>query len=370
MAIALVAGQNATHDWSVGATGQSVVLTNNPTAGNLVIALVAIGNGSFPAGFAVKDANNNTYVATSKTPFKGANGQSSGIFYLANAPANALKTITATWTSGNSSGDIWALEFSGANTVAPFENDATAKPVSASTYTTPSYTSLTDGCLYVSAAGCNGTISGANGVWTAATEIPTSEGEGGEYFIQTTHGAQAVGYALSTNGTGSVIVAAFKAAETATPDASQSTDNPVTLPSVRDWQEFIIPAGQDSLPVGNRRVSLPVVPVPIGNPYWTYDLNPPAFPIVTKRTEVPYGPPPNPYWTFDLSPPAFPLVQRRTEVPLGSWSNPFWVDFLNPPGFPSVSIRDEVPLGPIINPFWVNYTLPFNYPVVVSTTPN
>src|SRR5580765_6505857 len=216
MAIALVAGQSASVDFSVAPSGQSVVLTNNPTTGNFVVVLVAIGNSSFPAGFAIKDANNNTYAATTKTPYNGGNSQSSGIYYLKNAPANALKTITATWSSGNASGNLFALEFSGVDTTSPFENDATANPASGSTYTTtPTYTSLNDGDLYVSATGCNGTISGANGVWTAAAGIPTAEGEGAEYFIQTTHGAQAVGYALSANGTGAAIIAAFKAATSA-----------------------------------------------------------------------------------------------------------------------------------------------------------
>lgn len=212
MAIALVAGQNAHTTWLNSATSpQSVVLTNNPTAGSLVVVLLAQGSSTWPSGVVIKDANNNTYTATTKTPFTG-NSQGCGIFYLKNAPANALKTITLTWTSGVAASDMWALEFSGADTTAPFENDATSTNISASTYTLPSYTSVNDGDLYVSCCGCNGTISGVGSPFTAATGIPTAEGLGGEYFVQTTHGARAVAYTLSVNGTGCSIVAAFKVA--------------------------------------------------------------------------------------------------------------------------------------------------------------
>ncbi len=212
MAIALVAGQNATTDFPTGATSRNVVLTNNPTTGNLVVVLFTSGFSTLIAGLAAKDSSNNSYVLTSKSPFL-ANVQNAAILYLKNAPANATKTITVSWTSGTGvAGDIWALEFSGVDTVSPFENDATGSPASASTYTTPSYTTLNDGDLLVSAAGSGGTISGVGTPFTAATGIPTAQGEGGEYFIQTTHGAQAVAYTLSVNGSGAVIIAAFKAA--------------------------------------------------------------------------------------------------------------------------------------------------------------
>lgn len=65
---------------------------------------------------------------------------------------------------------------------------------------------------------------------------------------------------------------------------------------------------------------------------------------------------------------ALPAGVQRWAVPYGPVPKVAdWQAYLNPPAFPTVSVRTEVPLGPTTNPFWIQYTLPFNYPAVVNT---
>ncbi len=95
----------------------------------------------------------------------------------------------------------------------------------------------------------------------------------------------------------------------------------VLLNVVRDWIDFIIPAGQDALPVGEHIFNVPYGPVfPVRD--WIFDLNPPAFPTVTIRTEVPYGPPPNPFWIDYVIPAGqdlLPFQQKNWPVPKGPY---------------------------------------------------
>src|SRR5882672_8939099 len=165
------------------------------------------------------------------------------------------------------------------------------------------------------------------------------------------------------------------------------------IPKVLDWQYKLNPP---AFPTVTRRTELPFGPppspfhtfykIPQGFPTvlqrtevpygpspkvadWQFYLNPPAVPLVSVRTEVPLGPPPNPFWILSTNPNLFPSivvtpkVSQRTENPLLPSSNPFWISYLNPPAFPSVSQRTEVPYGPPPNQFWTQYLTPlYNFP--------
>jgi hypothetical protein len=209
MTIALVAGQTAS---TLGGTATTitVTLTNNPTLGNFVV--ICGTNSTAGSTMTAKDSNNVTYTATSKTRFTGTVG-AVGIFYLPSAPSNATKTITITY---GSSGDVnaWAAEFTRVATSSPFENDASANSAANNTaITTPSYTSVADGNLYIAACIAGQSITSANSPWTGIGVV--RNGNFAEYLIQATHAARAVDYTQSPSGSWSGLVAAFKAASDA-----------------------------------------------------------------------------------------------------------------------------------------------------------
>src|ERR1700732_2084326 len=105
MAIALVTGQVISGSGTGGTTG-SLVLPNNPANGNFVVFTIICSS----AISGVKDANLNTFVPTTKSPFIGSDGSSQGIWYLENVSSGS-KTITVTFAAGGIY-EIWAAEFS------------------------------------------------------------------------------------------------------------------------------------------------------------------------------------------------------------------------------------------------------------------
>jgi hypothetical protein len=203
--IALVAGQTASN--TSASTGTlSAVMPNNPANGNFVVAAIAVGASG--AITSVKDGNGNTFTATTKTPFSGSLGKS-GIYYLPNVSTGS-KTVTIV-TTGSASVQIWVGEFSGVTATTPFENDATANSGANSTsITTPSYTSVNDGDLYISTVEAGGTISAAGGSWSLLSTV--QNGNAAEYQVQSAHGALATAFTQSPSAAWSGIVAAFKAA--------------------------------------------------------------------------------------------------------------------------------------------------------------
>jgi hypothetical protein len=203
VAFSLVTGQSAQGQGS-GVATLSAVLPNNPAAGNLVVAIFCCSTGITAT---VKDGNNNSYTATTKTPFTG-NSNEVGMFYLLSAPANASKTITASF-SPNVSADFFVAEFSPGGQSAAFENDATATSAGTANIALPTYTTLNNGDLMVAGCTVSGTLTGAGAPWTGwAGGVPTF-GNYAEFFIQTTAGAQAVAY-TNANTAFAGIVAAFK----------------------------------------------------------------------------------------------------------------------------------------------------------------
>jgi hypothetical protein len=226
--IALVTGQTVQAN-STTASTFTYSLPNNPTTGNFVVACCAFGNSVGITITSIQDGAGtpNTYTQVTNSPFTGTAQQTAAIAFLANAPGTANKNITWNFSNGVT-GDFWAAEFSGVVTASPQDaTPVTANPASSTTYnTTPSITTVTDGCLIVCAAGSNGDIgtpggsgggstgTGVNSPFTAFGTVGSTDGGGGEWLVQGAHGAQAINFSLSVAGTGSAIIAAFKAAAT------------------------------------------------------------------------------------------------------------------------------------------------------------
>jgi hypothetical protein len=218
VAIALVSGQNvSTHDSSGGGiTSLTVTFTNNPTTNNLVVVAGCTTSGS--TGLSVSDANSNTYTATTSTPFN----TEMGIWYLV-APSNASKSITLSWTSGATNGVFYAAEFSGAATASVFEADSAVSSGSGTAINTPSITTTNDGDLLFAITfdtSSNLTSTPAGSPWSqVGSSADSISGQfASEYFVQTTHGAQAVNYNVSASASWFGMVAAFKAGASAQPE--------------------------------------------------------------------------------------------------------------------------------------------------------
>lgn len=219
MAIALVAGQVAS---AVGAN-PAAVLPNNPAVGNFVVAAVCT-NGTADTITSVKDSNNNTYVATTKTPFTGVDTRV-GIYYLANVPSGATKTVTVTMSSGVNNA-VWVAEFSGVATTTPLETDATGNSSANGTHiNSPSVTTTNDGDLLISVVGAGNTISTANSPWTGISTV--QNGNYAEYMTQGTHGVQATDFTQGVSANWNGIIAAFTAAA-----AASFTYFPMTQPDM------------------------------------------------------------------------------------------------------------------------------------------
>lgn len=160
----------------VGATTVTLTLGAAPTIGNLVVAVFQIQPTSI-TGFGIKDANNNVYTLTPKSPFTTTTPAISQYFaYLSPAPANATAAITASWTGTSTYYNFWLEEFSVSNgTMAVLDADFTANNTTGATaINTPTITpSGIQGELLYAATAPAGVVTaptaGATaGVWTGA----------------------------------------------------------------------------------------------------------------------------------------------------------------------------------------------------------
>lgn len=192
--------QGAGNNTVSSVTTLNVVLPANPTPGNMVC--VAFASVSVSA-FGVQDSAGNIYTVTplSPSPFITGAGEV-WLAYLLNAPANATKTLTATWTTA-SLGILWADEFSAATTVV-FDQDveASAGAGNGTSINTPVIVPTAPNSLVYAAAGDNGTITApaANatlGAWTGAVGGIQLSGAAAEFDLSVT-GSQAVQYTQSS----------------------------------------------------------------------------------------------------------------------------------------------------------------------------
>ncbi len=193
----------------------AVVLTTNPIQGNLVCVGIGFNLTSGPTGtVTIQDSNGNVYTATPQSPSPTQTNNTTYLFYLI-APANASKTITASWPTTSVPSAIHADEFHSDVGGISFDTDAEGTgSVAGGTINTPSITP--DGAgelLYASAASDNSqtapTAGGTLGIWTGSGGGVSAFGDITEYDLSSAAGASAVQWTQSPNGTWSAMAAAF-----------------------------------------------------------------------------------------------------------------------------------------------------------------
>ncbi len=177
-----------------------------PTVGNLVIVGVITGSGV--TGVTIADNQSHTFTLTPNSPFPSSRNELAVGWWVASGTPGTV--ISATWGSGTSTypADIWVIELAG-NAASPFEIDAGTTNVSETNVILPSLTTVNDGDYLISLIRVDTAVSTANTPWTLSTAIPAST-NACSYYLQATHGPQAVAYTTTTAGTNDCLVVAFK----------------------------------------------------------------------------------------------------------------------------------------------------------------
>lgn len=167
---AQVTGKNTVNGSS---TTLTTTLTNNPALGDLVCLGFTWFNGTAnpPASLTIVDGNGNSYTKSPHSP-SGVNalnvGQTYG-FYLNNAPANASKSIIATYTDPGASGatELFADDFTVSGGTSAFDLDVAGNStVAGTTINTPTVTRTGTGELLYCYASPQSAISSVNSPWT------------------------------------------------------------------------------------------------------------------------------------------------------------------------------------------------------------
>jgi hypothetical protein len=168
---------NSAHTGS-SATG-SVVLASLPTTGNLVCVAIEGFNGSTGIVLnTVKDSNNNSYTITPNSP-SAANEASAGgswLAYLLSAPANASKTITATFSASITDIVVWADEFHSSVGGASFDNDKIGNQTATTNTIVPSIVIQKTGSLLYALGSTSTTATGTSSPWTLGSIDGTTGG--------------------------------------------------------------------------------------------------------------------------------------------------------------------------------------------------
>jgi hypothetical protein len=192
-------------------TSISAVLTNNPASGDVVCVGVAWGDGSttnLPASISVQDANGNAYTKSTNSPDN--NNANTGVvynFYLANAPANASKTITATFSNPGAGGfaEITADDFAVSGGTASFDADAKGSGTG-TTANTPTITQVGAGELFFFYMTTQNGTSSVNAPWTQGAITAFSDATG---YLLSSSGNQAIA-ATITSGLWDAVGMSFK----------------------------------------------------------------------------------------------------------------------------------------------------------------
>lgn len=187
----------------------TLTLTSNPTVGNLV----AISwHGNTVTGLTCKDGNNNPYTNSPNSPNTHL-GQNDWLAYLAEAPANADKNITCTWTTAVAS-NIYGDEFSpNSGNKLVFDKDASGNGNTGTNINSPSITATNSGSLLYASAVSQAAITAPAadatiGVWTGGHGGPQGNSMN-EYCLTCGTGAVAVNMTQTNNDIWTAMSMAF-----------------------------------------------------------------------------------------------------------------------------------------------------------------
>jgi hypothetical protein len=199
-----------------------VVLNADPTPGNLVCVVLGFqtdGGSGTPARISltsIKDSNNNSYTPSTSSPKNGDTNAQAGsciAAYLLKAPANATKTITATYTVAGGTfydGAIWADEFSYTGT-ASFDKDATGAANSGAGINTPAITPTNSGELVYVGCSAPAGITAVGVGWTESAGGHNPSAPGGAEYLLSSSGTATTGMTGWSLGYGwNTIAMAFK----------------------------------------------------------------------------------------------------------------------------------------------------------------
>lgn len=154
-------------------TTLTTTLTNNPALGDVVCVGIVWFNatGTPPASLTVADGNSNAYTKSTHSPssVNAANVGHAYIFYLNNAPANASKSIVATYTDPGASGavELLADDFTVSGGTSAFDLDVAGNStIAGTTINTPTVTRTGTGELLYCYAAPQSSITSVNTPWT------------------------------------------------------------------------------------------------------------------------------------------------------------------------------------------------------------
>lgn len=216
---ALVSGQAAQVNNSGSLTG-TATLTNNPTSGNLVVAIwcVYTAVGSLPiTDFVVRDGAGtpNTYTDTPNPILAStvlSNDTYCGASYLV-AGATANKAITLTVTAATVlTIDMWVAEFSGNASSSLVNIDAGNATGIGTAMVLPTLTTTVNGILMVGIGFPSFNVTSANSPFTGIGSISGVTAAYAEYFVQSTAGAQGINFTQDTSANYIGYAAAFNPA--------------------------------------------------------------------------------------------------------------------------------------------------------------
>lgn len=184
-------------------TTVAVTLTSNPATGDAV-ACAVIG---FPTSLTISsitDGNSNAYTVTPNSPSTAQGGSARIIWlaYLLNAPSNANKTITATFSGSITFASVIRCDqFHRSSGTWTFDTDVVGSGTSAPPVNTPSITPSVSGeLLYAGLTIANAAdVTGVGGSWTQSAGGIDSSNKFHltEYILSAASGATAANFTLS-----------------------------------------------------------------------------------------------------------------------------------------------------------------------------
>jgi hypothetical protein len=203
--------QRAASTGGAAGTTKTVAFASNPTTGHLVAVMITLETGGGGGGItlsSVVDGASNSYTLTSA--FIGTFGHCYGA-YLLSAPANANKTLTATFSSSVpvNAVDLFAVDvaYTGAGN-AVFDQFQGASPTG-SAVTSPTLTSTVANEFLYSSIDASTSLSATSTPWTSGG-ANNANNNGDAYVNSSGGGNVAVNYTVTGTGTSDVIAIGFR----------------------------------------------------------------------------------------------------------------------------------------------------------------